>query len=390
MAGLRVDRGVRHGTAREGRPCAAPALWSRPLILRPALALLALAGCSRAPSPPDVGCPPPDRGEAAPAVQPAAPPSAFARVVFPTEQTALLSAPPEAVFQPTGAGRIESALYGSVRTASSGYAQFHEGIDIAATRRDRAGRALDRVFAAATGTVGYVNRIGGNSNYGIYIVLLHDDPVGPVYTLYAHLGRVNAGLRAGHTVRAGDELGTMGHTSSAGIPVVRSHLHFEIGLVNNARFRDWFLAQKLKPDHGMFNGWNLLAIDALEAFRQQQEQGAAFTLRDHLATLPRAFTLVVAASRPPDFFRRYPALWTGATDGADAPAVVLVCSENGLPLAGRFASPAEAAALGRAPAAVLAVDESALGRNGCRLVVKRNGRWEPGAASTRWLGILLY
>lgn len=310
-------------------------------------------------------------------------------MVFPSDQTNLLTAPPETVFQPTGAGRIESAFYGSVRTAASGYAQFHEGIDIAATRRDRGGRALDRVFAAAPGAVGYVNRFGGNSNYGVYIVLLHDDPVGPVYTLYAHLARAKTGLRAGDAVNAGDELGTVGNTSSAGIPLPRSHLHFEIGLVNNARFRDWFLAQKLKPDHGMFNGWNLLAIDAMKVFEQQRARGPAFTLRDHLATLPRAFTLVVATNRPPDFFRRYPTLWTD-DPGRTGTAIVVECTENGLPLSGRFASPDETAALGRAPAAVLGVDEVALGRNGCRLVVKRNGRWEPGVASTRWLGILLY
>jgi murein DD-endopeptidase MepM/ murein hydrolase activator NlpD len=356
--------------------------------LRLAVAVIALAaaGCTREAPPGSVAAPAP----APPAVTPPPPPppSAFARMVFPTEQTALLSAPPESVFQPTAAGRIESAFFGPVRTASSGFAQFHEGIDIAATRRDRSGRALDRVFAAAPGTVGYINRASGNSNYGIYVVLLHEDPVGSAYSLYAHLSQVKPGLQAGSAVQAGDELGVMGNTPSTSIPVARSHTHFEVGLVNNSRFRAWFLGQKLKPDHGMFNGWNLLAIDALKVLERQQALGSAFTLRDHLATLPRAFRIVVQARRPPDFFRRYPSLWTGET--GEAPAVVLECTDNGLPLAGRPATPEEAQALSRRPAAVLSVDEAALGRNGCRLVVKRNGNWEMGKASERWLSILLY
>ena len=53
----------------------------------------------------------------------------------------------------------------------------------------------------------YVNRRAGNSNYGIYVVLAHDEPaLGEVYTLYAHLARVESGLHAGQPVEAGQVL----------------------------------------------------------------------------------------------------------------------------------------------------------------------------------------
>ena len=61
------------------------------------------------------------------------------KMVFPTGQTGLLDPAAANVFQPTASGRPESALYGSTRTGRRGKflrATFHEGIDVAAVRRD--------------------------------------------------------------------------------------------------------------------------------------------------------------------------------------------------------------------------------------------------------------
>ncbi|MEI6807908.1 MAG: M23 family metallopeptidase, partial [bacterium] len=230
-------------------------------------------------------------------VSPPPPPpvSVFHTMVYPTPQTNLLAAGNMGFLQPTASGRPESGGYGSVRPG-----KFHEGIDIAATKRGRAGRPLDPVKAVARGMVGHINRIAGNSNYGIYIVLVHDDKMGEVYTLYAHLSEVAPGLSVGQQIEAETVLGTMGNTPVSIIPTQRAHLHFEIGLIANSRFREWFLGRRLKPDHGTYNGWNLMAIDPLAVFARHQSD-SDFSFRDHLRTIPLAFEMVVATSRQLDF-----------------------------------------------------------------------------------------
>lgn len=311
-------------------------------------------------------------------------------LVFPTEQTRLLDADTAGVFQPTASGNPQSALYGSVRTAKAGKSimpSFHEGIDIAAMARDRAGRPLDKVHAVAAGKVGYINRVGGNSNYGKYVVLLHDDPLGDVYTLYAHLADVESSLKPGQTVKPGAVLGTMGHTSSSPIPVQRAHVHFEIGLINNMRFAEWYKANKLKPYHGNFHGRNFLGVNPLEFLaHQQQDPGLGFA--SHLACVPTAFEVAIAARKKPDFFRRYSALWEGPDFNGSA--IVLSCSENGVPLKGRVATDAEREKLGKKKAVVLKADESVLGRNGSRIVAKSNGGWILGKNGEAWREVLVY
>lgn len=333
--------------------------------------------------------PPPRPTETRPPVQktipaPRPPPvPMFHTIVCPTPQTNLLNAGNTGFLQPTASGRPGSGGYGSVRPG-----RFHEGIDIAATRRDRAGRPLDPVKAIARGMVGHINRIAGNSNYGIYIVIVHDDKIGQVYTLYAHLSEVAHGLSVGQQVEADTVLGIMGNTPTSIIPRQRAHLHFEIGLIANSRFREWFLSRRLTPDHGLYNGWNLMAIDPLAVFARHQSD-ADFSFRDHLRTIPLAFEMVVATSKQLDFFRRYPQLWDG-TDFNGGP-VVISCSENGVPIAGRNASEEERNSLASNKAVVLKADEKALGANGDHLVT-RNGKdgWKPGSHAQQWLDILTY
>ncbi len=309
---------------------------------------------------------------------------------FPTDQQNLLDTESIEVYQPTASGRAESALYGSVRTASTGgriLPSFHEGLDIAAMRRDRRGRPLDEVYAAADGRIAYINRIAGNSTYGIYVVLTHDDPVGEIFTLYAHLAKVESHWRAGQSINRGDVLGVMGNTASSGIPMVRAHLHFEIGMINNRRFDRWYRGQKLIPDHGNYHGHNLTGIDPSVVFRRHEES-LHFNMREYLRGLPPAFTLLFRAGRPLDYFARYPALWA---DGPfEGEGIVMTVSEGGVPLSGRNARPEELEALGRHKTAVLRVDEEILGRNGLRLIVRRQNEWQLGRNGERWLEILTY
>lgn len=316
--------------------------------------------------------------------------SPWKNFVFPTDQPRLLDGVTADVFQPTASGNPESALYGSVRTAKNGsglISSFHEGIDIAAKQRDRQDRPLDTVHAVADGVVGYVNRMGGNSNYGIYVVLLHRDPVGDVYTLYAHLAEVPKTLRAGQKVSAGETIGLMGNTSSGGIPMPRAHLHFEIGLINNQRFASWYRAQKLKPDHGNFHGRNFLGVDPLK-FIASRQQSPNLDFRAHLASLPPAFEIVLAVRKQPDFFHRYPSLWSGPE--FDGSPMVLSCTENGAPLGGRRSTTAEQQRLGKKKLAILKTDETVLGRNGAHLVSKTSKGWKLGRRGDEWLEILTY
>lgn len=314
----------------------------------------------------------------------------FHKVVFPTDQQDLLEEGRPGVFQPTASGNAASALYGSVRTVKSGKglaSSFHEGIDIAPLSRDRRGLPLDNVYAVAEGTVGHVNRVAGNSNYGLYVVLLHDDPMGRVYTLYAHLASVEPWVSAGAPVAVGAVLGRMGNTPAGIIPVSRSHLHFEVGLLMNASFGQWFRSQRMKPDHGVYNGMNLLALDPILFFQAQSER-RGFVFRDFMEQIPVAFEVLVKAGQPLDYFRRYPSLWEG--EGSTEGWMVLECSGNGTPLRGRAAGEDEIRRAGGRRAVILRADAGVLGRNGCHLVQRDGAGWRIGAKGQRWLEILTY
>ncbi len=89
------------------------------------------------------------------------------------------------------------------------------------------------VLAAADGTVWYAGDdlqkplAPWPNFYGNVVILEHilpAVPYGRLYTLYAHLSRLD--VRAGQSVRAGDSLGLTGMSGAA----VGSHLHFEIRL----------------------------------------------------------------------------------------------------------------------------------------------------------------
>jgi murein DD-endopeptidase MepM/ murein hydrolase activator NlpD len=83
---------------------------------------------------------------------------------------------------------------------------------------DYAAPAGTPVRAAADGSVARAGRAGG---YGNLVEILHPD--GQV-TRYAHLQRIEPGVRRGSFVRRGEMIGTVGMTGLATGP----HLHFEV------------------------------------------------------------------------------------------------------------------------------------------------------------------
>lgn len=312
----------------------------------------------------------------------------------PTAQTNLLATNSLAVFMPTAPDKAGSGLYDSSRMRVSGgrvLPAFHEGIDIAALQRDRAGRALDSVCAAAAGEVAYISRHAGNSNYGIYVVLRHPDEVGEIYSLYAHLASVRSGLAPGMAVAAGDVLGVMGNTPASIVPVARAHLHFEAGTILNARFAEWFRTLKTPPDHGAYHGWNLAGIDPVAVYRAQAREGG-FSMKEYLLAEPAAFTLLVNGRAPGDYFRRYPDLWLSGMPVESVRACAIQMSVGGVPLRARPATGEELARLGGKPVRIEAVDEKVLGRNSRRLIVRDSGPggWKLSAAGEQWLDILQY
>ncbi len=309
-------------------------------------------------------------------------------VGFPTAQTNLLDVTNHDVYMATASGRIESAHFGSTRTRNTGgrlLPAFHMGIDIAPLQRDRRNRALDPIKAVADGRVAYANRVIGHSNYGLYVVLVHDTAMGTIYTLYAHLREIEDTIRSGTEVQKGDVLGIMGNTPSSIIPVVRSHLHFEVGVIQNHRFPAWASSEDIRNLHGRYHGWNLAGIQPL-ALYGSTDAVQAFSMLAYLESVSPAFELVVNARRAVDYFARYPKLWEG--ENAPRGNMVLSVSEGGVVLGGRPATEEEASAQ-RLPY-VLDVDEEVLGRNGLRIVVSRSGSWSIGSNGVRWLSILLH
>ena len=248
-------------------------------------------------------------------------------VVWPTtlDLTAVRSA--QDYLQPTVSGRLESATFGMVREEGQ---RFHEGVDIRPGRRDAAGEALDLVRAAMDGQVAYVNP-HVNGPYGRYVVLTHPGAEIPAYSLYAHLASIDPALKPGSFVRRGLTLGRMGRTSAGASPITpdRAHLHFEVGLMLSTGFNGWYAAQpenrKSANLHGLYNGQNLIGMDPLPVLSQRSVDLLALVRRQ-----PTALTVVLRATKTPDFVARYPALARG--EAAKAAGWYVEFSWQGMPL----------------------------------------------------------
>ncbi|HOW66788.1 MAG TPA: M23 family metallopeptidase [Candidatus Paceibacterota bacterium] len=224
-----------------------------------------------------------------------------------------------ALFEPGGEPRYYvgtagktwvSGTFGCVRTYGR---QMHEGIDIRCLQRDKLGEPRDPIFAVANGIVAYINPRTALSNFGKYIVLRHQIDGLEVYSVYAHLSEIRAGLTAGKTVQAGQTIGIMGRTANTrqAISRDRAHLHFELNFFLNDRFSEWY--KKFMPgqrnDHGVWNGINMVGIDPAKVFEQQARQGTQFSLRRMIQQETVLCRVLIRKTRFP-WAQRYPALVT--------------------------------------------------------------------------------
>jgi murein DD-endopeptidase MepM/ murein hydrolase activator NlpD len=295
----------------------------------------------------------------------------------------------EQFFQSTVMGTWESGQYGCVRKGKNG-PQFHEGVDIKCLQRDRKGEPTDPVYAVADGAVAFLNAKAGQSNYGRYVILRHQWHGIEVFTLYAHLREIVAGLKAGQPVANGQTIGTLGRSANTreGISRDRAHLHFEINFLLNEHFHLWYPKKDPQaPDFGNFNGQNFLGIDPVAFFRAVRAN-ASFHFHEHLRQIPEAFRVLVPP-RPFPWMKAHPE--TVQPGGPSPAAFEVAMSYTGLPLQiiPREAGEIEPATK-RLPA-LRSVNEDELARNNCRYLVRRvKGNWVLSEQGRQWIELLTY
>jgi peptidoglycan LD-endopeptidase LytH len=279
----------------------------------------------------------------------------------------------ERYFVPTPGKTWLSGTFGCVR--SDGW-QMHEGLDIKCLQRDRAGEPSDPVLATVDGVVAYINEKPSLSNYGRYLVLLHHIGGMEIYSLYAHLSGVQSGLKVGRAVRAGEKIAVMGRTTNAreSISKERAHVHFELNLFYSDHFDSWYKRHfpSERNRHGLFNGENLVGLDARLILLAAHEEGARFDLLhwiQHRTELCRV--LVRQADFP--WVRRYPMLvkQDALPRGEPAAGYEIALDYNGLPF--ELIPRAAAQIKGPAKYQLLSVNEAEYAKNPCRRYVTRQG-----------------
>jgi murein DD-endopeptidase MepM/ murein hydrolase activator NlpD len=290
--------------------------------------------------------------------------------------------------QPTVSGEAESGMFGCVRTSGR---QFHEGLDIRATGRDRHGEATDVVTAAMDGVVRHVSHAPGGSNYGRYIVIEHPGLTPAVYTLYAHLARIESGIRPGAAVHRGATLGIMGRSASgSAIPKERAHLHFEIGFVATSQtFSSWYAWKKFgnPNEHGAYNGRNLMGIDPNDFLREWRRKRVD-NVQEYLDRMRAVVRVRVAVSRTPDFIRRYPSLLRKPVNDLVAGWEV-ECNATGLPFAWTPLTAAELGGQRAGTAKIVSADPALLRAARCKSLAKAaGGGYTPGADLTTMLQLV--
>lgn len=294
-------------------------------------------------------------------------------------------------YAPTPGRDWISGTYGCVRSEGG---QFHEGIDILRVNTDRRGEPVDSVRVAAEGSVSYVNRVAGKSNYGKYLVVRHRVEGVAVYTLYAHLSEISDGLKRGTILRAEQIVGVMGRTSNTRSPIARyrAHLHFEIAVLLNDRFDRWFKSAYKDGvnDHGIWNGRNLMGLDPTAILRKQQVLGQRFSLLDHIRYGKEMFRVLVPKK---DFFyarfyrplvRRNPVAEKAGIDGYE-----IVFDYAGVPcqLIPRSRSEVKFAA----GPLLLSVDATYARQRKCRKLIQQSGgKWQLTRTGKQLVEILTY
>jgi murein DD-endopeptidase MepM/ murein hydrolase activator NlpD len=280
--------------------------------------------------------------------------------------------------QPTVSGDPESGMFGCVRSHGT---QFHEGLDIRPVARDARGEPADPIFAAMDGVVRYVNNHAGESNYGRYIVIEHPEVTPAVYTLYAHLARIEPGVGPGVRVKKGQTIALMGHTAGGGgIPRDRAHMHFEIGLMVTTNFPSWYVWKKFGSpnEHGLYNGMNLMGFDPYD-FLQEWRHRKVDNFQQYLDRMRGVVRVRVATARTPDFISRYPSLLRRPLPAGPVAGWEIECNSTGLPFAWTPLGPLDVMDIRPNSARIVSVEDAAVRAYRCKSLVKsRSSGYVPG------------
>ena len=284
-----------------------------------------------------------------------------------------------------------SGTFGCVRT--DGW-QLHEGLDIRCLERDKHGEPTDPILATADGAVAYINKRPSLSNYGNYLILRHVIEGVEVYSLYAHLREIRGSLKPGEPVKAGETIAFMGRTSNTAQSITkdRAHVHFELDLVVNERFPEWY--RKTFPgqrnDHGGWNGRNLIGLDPWKLLLEQQRLGAKFSLVEFIRNPPELCRVTVRDSNFP-WARRYP-MFVKSNPVAQREGIAgyeIALNFNGLPmeLIPRAASEIKT----KTRFQLLSVNAAEKQKHPCRkLVTQKGAHWELANNGLHLLELLTY
>jgi peptidoglycan LD-endopeptidase LytH len=315
-------------------------------------------------------------------------------------QPFILPSPNRAFYDPEGAAKYfaptpgrdwRSGTFGCVR--SEGW-QMHEGIDILPVSRDKRGEPADDVWAAANGTVAYINRKVALSNYGNYIIIKHQIEGLEVFSLYAHLHSIRDDLRAGSPVKAHEVIGLMGRTANTrtAIGKDRAHVHFELNFLVNDRFSQWHKSYLpgQRNDHGDFNGQNLIGIDPVEVFKGQQRDGSRYSLLNYVRNQTELCRIMVRDTKFPclnryiRLVRRNPIAEKNGIVGYE-----IALNFNGLPF--QLIPRSELEIPGKAKVQLLSVNAEEQAKHPCRkLVTKKGTQWELTASGKKLVDLIIY
>ncbi|HEU6449436.1 MAG TPA: M23 family metallopeptidase [Verrucomicrobiae bacterium] len=283
-----------------------------------------------------------------------------------------------------------SGSFGCVRNDGT---RIHEGLDILHLQTDKRGEPTDPVMATADGTAVYINLRPSLSNYGNYIVIRHNIDGIEIYSLYAHLSAVRAGLKIGDAVKGGEIIATMGRTSNAErILKERAHVHFELDLLVNDNFAAWF--KKTSPgernDHGEWSGLNLNGLDPREILIAERNPVKKFNLLNFIRGQTELCRVIVRAKNFP-FLKRYAQLIVPnpVAEKEGIAGYEIALNFNGVPFV--LMPRGESEIKSKAKFQLLSVNEAEEKANPCRhLLLKRGGRWQLSNTGIRYLELLTY
>jgi murein DD-endopeptidase MepM/ murein hydrolase activator NlpD len=283
-----------------------------------------------------------------------------------------------------------SGSFGCVRDSGT---RMHEGLDIRHLQTDRRGEPTDPVMATADGTIVYISTKPSLSNYGNYIVIRHVVEGLEIYSLYAHLSAVRAGLKIGEAVKSGEVIATMGRTSNAEVILKdRAHVHFELNVLINDNFAAWFAKNSSgeRNDHGEWNGQNLNGLDPRQILLAEHNPATKFSLLNFIRSQTELCRVFVRATNFP-YLKRY-AVLVLKNPKAEKEGIAgyeIALNYNGVAFA--LMPRAESEIKSRAKIQLLSVNEAEENANPCRkLVVKRGGHWELGNEGLRNVELLTY